>query len=350
MLSYVCKRLFLVIPTLFGIIALNFFIIQLAPGGPVEQMSAKLTNTLRSESSIGSIHLQTYQGAKGLDRELIEQLKVMYGFDKPIGERFLIMLQNYIHFDFGTSFYREAEVLSIIKEKLPVSITLGVLSTLIIYCISIPLGIAKALYDGSSFDTFTSICVTLLYSIPPFLFAILLIVLFAGGSFWDIFPLKDLVSQNFDSLGTWDKIKDFLWHVTLPLLCICVGGFASLTLLVKNSFLDEIHKGYVLLARSKGASNMRVLYGHVFRNAMLLLITLFPSTFIGMFFSSNLLIEIIFNLDGLGLLGYDSVITRDYPVVFGTLFIFTLIGLFANILSDLLYMVIDPRINFDKTH
>lgn len=350
MLSYVCKRLFLVIPTLFGIIALNFFIIQLAPGGPVEQMSAKLTNTLRSESSIGSIHLQTYQGAKGLDRELIEQLKVMYGFDKPIGERFLIMLQNYIHFDFGTSFYREAEVLSIIKEKLPVSITLGVLSTLIIYCISIPLGIAKALYDGSSFDTFTSICVTLLYSIPPFLFAILLIVLFAGGSFWDIFPLKDLVSQNFDSLGTWDKIKDFLWHATLPLLCICVGGFASLTLLVKNSFLDEIHKGYVLLVRSKGASNMRVLYGHVFRNAMLLLITLFPSTFIGMFFSSNLLIEIIFNLDGLGLLGYDSVITRDYPVVFGTLFIFTLIGLFANILSDLLYMVIDPRINFDKTH
>lgn len=350
MIFYIWKRLFLVIPTLLGIIALNFFIIQLAPGGPVEQMSARLTNTLHGESNAGSIRLQTYQGAKGLDNELIEQLKVMYGFDKPIGERFLIMLRNYIHFDFGVSFYREAEVLSIIKEKLPVSIALGVLSTLIIYCISIPLGIAKALYDGSAFDTFTSICITLLYSIPPFLFAILLIVLFSGGSFWDIFPLKDLVSKNFETLSIFEKIKDFLWHATLPLLCICVGGFASLTLLVKNSFLDEIHKGYVFLARSKGASNMRVLYGHIFRNAMLLLITLFPSTFIGMFFSSNLLIEIIFNLDGLGLLSYDSVITRDYPVVFGTLFIFTLIGLLANIISDFLYMVVDPRINFDKTH
>lgn len=350
MAYYICRRLFLVIPTLLGIIALNFFIIQLAPGGPVEQMSAKLTNTLHGESNAGSIRLQTYQGAKGLDKELIEKLKVMYGFDKPIAERFLIMLNNYFHFNFGTSFYREASVLSIIKEKLPVSIALGVLSTLIIYCISIPLGIAKALYDGSTFDTFTSICITFLYSIPPFLFAILLIVLFAGGSFWDIFPLKDLVSQNFESLNAWEKVKDFLWHTTLPLLCICVGGFASLTLLVKNSFLDEINKGYVLLAKSKGAGDMRVLYGHVFRNAMLLLITLFPSTFVGMFFSSNLLIEIIFNLDGLGLLGYDSVITRDYPVVFGTLFIFTLIGLIANIISDFLYVVVDPRINFDKSH
>lgn len=348
MLSYIFKRIFLVIPTLLGIITLNFFIIQLAPGGPVEQMSAKLTNTLQGESNAGSIRLSSYQGAKGLDSALITQLKEMYGFDKPILERFFIMLQNYMRFDFGESFYREARVLDIIKEKLPVSITLGIFSTLIIYLISIPLGIIKALYNNSPFDTFTSVCITLLYSIPPFLFAILLIVLFAGGSFWDIFPLKDLVSQNFHEMGLWDKIKDLLWHITLPLICICVGGFASLTLLVKNSFLDEINKGYVLLARSKGASNMRVLYLHIFRNAMLLLITLFPATFIGMFFSSNLLIEIIFNLDGLGLLGYDSVITRDYPVVFGTLFIFTLIGLFANIIGDLLYMVVDPRIDFDR--
>ncbi len=348
MFSYICKRLFLVIPTLLGIIALNFFIIQLAPGGPVEQMTAKLTNTVRSESNTGSIHLQTYQGARGLEQELIEQLKVMYGFDKPIGERFWIMLKNYAHFEFGSSFYREASVLAIIKEKLPVSIALGIFSTFIIYLISIPLGIIKALHNGTAFDTFTSVCIALLYSIPPFLFAILLIILFAGGNFWDIFPLKDLVSQNFAAMDTLEKIKDFLWHITLPLICICVGGFASLTLLVKNSFLDEIHKGYVLLAQSKGASNVRVLYGHIFRNAMLLLITLFPATFIGMFFSSNLLIEIIFNLDGLGLLGYDSVVTRDYPVVFGTLFIFTLIGLLTNILSDLLYMVVDPRIHFDR--
>ncbi len=348
MLYYFCKRFLLVIPTIIGIIAVNFFIIQLAPGGPIEQLSAKLTNSIHTESNTGSIHLQYYQGAKGLDEEFINQLKKMYGFDKSITQRFLIMLKNYIFFDFGTSFYREEKVIDIIKEKLPVSISLGIFSTIIIYLISIPLGIIKALKNGSKLDLYTSIIITLIYSIPSFLLAIILIVLFAGGSFWDIFPLKDLVSQNFESLSIWGKIKDFLWHLTLPLFCICASGFASLTFLVKNSFLDELGKSYILTAKSKGANNARIIYGHVFRNAMLLIISLFPATFVGMFFSSNLLIEIIFNLDGLGLLGYDSIITRDYPVVFGSLFIFTLIGLVVGIISDILYMIIDPRINFDK--
>ncbi len=348
MFYYFCKRFLLVIPTLIGIIAINFFIIQLAPGGPIEQMTSKLTNSTHGESNIGGINLQSYQGAKGLDDEFIEKLKKMYGFDKPITERFFIMIKNYICFDFGTSFYREVKVIDIIKEKLPVSISLGIFSTLIVYLVSIPLGIAKALYNGSKFDLSTSIIVALMYSIPSFLLAILLIVLFSGGSFWDLFPLKDLVSQDFNTLSLWGKVKDFLWHLTLPLICICIGGFASLTFLVKNSFLDELGKTYTLTAKSKGASNARVLYKHVFRNAMLLIISLFPATFIGMFFSSNLLIEIIFNLDGLGLLGYDSIVTRDYPIVFGTLFIFTLVGLIVGIISDILYMVIDPRINFDK--
>lgn len=349
MFLYCCKRLILLIPTLFGIITINFFIIQLAPGGPVEQMSARITNAVHGESNMGSINLHSYQGAKGLDEELIQQLKKMYGFDKPILERFWLMIKNYMRLDFGTSFYRETSVLDIIKEKLPVSISLGIFSTLIIYLVSIPLGIAKAVRNGSKFDSITSLFIAFLYSIPSFLFAILLIVLFAGGSFWDIFPLKGLTSDNFHELSIWGKIKDYIWHLILPVACICVSGFASLTLLVKNSFLDEMGKSYILLAKSKGASDMRILYGHIFRNAMLLVIALFPATFVSMFFSSNLLIEIIFSLDGLGLLGYDSVITRDYPVVFGTLFIFTFIGLIVGIISDILYMVVDPRINFDKT-
>ena len=334
MFLYCCKRLILLIPTLFGIITINFFIIQLAPGGPVEQMSARITNAVHGESNMGSINLHSYQGAKGLDEELIQQLKI---------------LQHYMRLDFGTSFYRETSVLDIIKEKLPVSISLGIFSTLIIYLVSIPLGIAKAVRNGSKFDSITSLFIAFLYSIPSFLFAILLSVLFAGGSFWDIFPLKGLTSDNFHELSIWGKIKDYIWHLILPVACICVSGFASLTLLVKNSFLDEMGKSYILLAKSKGASDMRILYGHIFRNAMLLVIALFPATFVSMFFSSNLLIEIIFSLDGLGLLGYDSVITRDYPVVFGTLFIFTFIGLIVGIISDILYMVVDPRINFNKT-
>ncbi|RDU64985.1 microcin ABC transporter permease [Helicobacter didelphidarum] len=348
MFAYFCKRFLLMIPTLLGIITINFFIIQLAPGGPVEQMSAKIANSIHGESNVGSIHLGAYQGAKGLDSELLEQLKKMYGFDKPIGERFFLMLKHYIQFDFGESFYRQERVIDIIQEKLSVSISLGIFSTLIIYFVSIPLGIIKACWNGEKFDSFTSLLITFLYSIPSFLLAILLIILFTGGNFFDIFPLKGLVSDNFDSLTTFDRVKDYLWHLVLPITCICAGGFASLTLLVKNSFLDEMGKSYVLLARSKGASNIRILYGHIFRNAMLLIVSLFPITFVGMFFGANLLIEIIFSLDGLGLLGYNSIITRDYPIVFGTLFIFTLIGLIAGIISDMLYMVIDPRINFDK--
>ncbi|RDU73433.1 microcin C ABC transporter permease YejB [Helicobacter aurati] len=350
MLFYICKRLLLIIPTLFGIIAINFFIIQLAPGGPIEQISAKFSNTTGNESNIGSVHLASYQGSRGLDSELIEQLRKEYGFDKPLMQRFWLVVENFVKLDFGTSFYREAKVIDIIKEKMPTSISLGVFSTIIIYLISIPLGIAKACKDGTSFDTFTSSLLAIGYAIPSFLFAILLIMLFCGGSFWDILPMKGLVSENFEELSFADKILDYLQHLILPLVCICIGGFASLTLLVKNSFLDEISKTYVVLAMAKGASNASILYGHVFRNACLLLVSLFPATFIGMFFSSNLLIEIVFSLDGLGLLGYDSIISRDYPVIFGTLFIFTLIGLIVNIISDILYMIIDPRITFDKAY
>ena len=336
------------IPTLLGIMTINFFIIQLAPGGPVEQMSAKIANNFHSESNVGSNNLLKYQGASGLDEELIEKLKELYGFDKPILTRYFIMLKNYVMFDFGESFYRQTLVTDIIKEKLPVSISLGIFSTLLVYLISIPLGIFKAIKNGSSFDSITSIIITLLYSIPAFLLALLLIVLFSGGSFFDIFPLKGLTSDNFSTLSTWGKIRDYLWHLVLPVICISVGGFASLVLLVKNSFIEQINKTYTLLAKSKGASDMRILYAHVFRNAILLIVSLFPASFVGMFFSSNLLIEIIFSLDGLGLLGYDSILSRDYPVVFGTLFIFTLIALIAGIISDVLMMIIDPRINFDK--
>lgn len=350
MLIYISKRLLLIIPTLFGIIALNFFIIQLAPGGPVEQISAKLTNSINGESNIGSVKLSSYQGSRGLDAEFLEQLNKDYGFDKPILDRFFLFLKNFIKFDFGVSFYRETRVIDIIMEKMPTSLSLGIFSTIIIYLISIPLGIAKACRDGSNFDAITSSILAIGYAIPSFLFAILLIVLFCGGSFWDILPLKGLVSENFHELSIMGKIMDYLWHLILPIICICIGGFASLTLLVKNSFLDEIGKTYVILAMAKGASNAVILYKHVFRNACLLLISLFPATFVGMFFSSNLLIEIIFSLDGLGLLGYDSIISRDYPVIFGTLFIFTLIGLLVNIISDVLYMIVDPRITFDKTY
>lgn len=348
MLPYLLKRLLLIIPTLFGILALNFFIIQLAPGGPVEQMSAKITNAASTESHTGSVRLSTYEGAKGLDSELIEKLKKMYGFDKSIGERFLLMLKNYAMLDFGSSFYREESVLNIIKEKLPVSISLGVFSTILIYLIAIPLGIKKALRDGSRFDSISSVMITFAYCIPSFLLGVLLIVLFCGGSFFSFFPLKGLVSDNFENLSTFGKVCDYLWHLALPLFCIVVTSFASLCFLVKNSFLDEMAKSYVLLVRAKGASNSRILYGHIFRNAMLLVISMFPLTFVSMFFSANLLIEIIFSLDGLGLLGYESILNRDYPIVFGTLFIFTLISLVVGILSDILYMLIDPRINFDS--
>lgn len=344
---YIFKRLLLVIPTLLGIVTINFFIIQLAPGGPVEQMMAKVEKI----SSNAETHLGTngvYRGGEGVDKDLLKSLEKEYGFDKPIGERYLLMLKNYLSFDFGQSFYRQINVIDLIKEKLPVSISLGVFSTLLIYLISIPLGIYKARHNGSKLDVLSSVLIIIANAIPAFLFAILLIVLFSGGSYWDIFPLRGLTSDDFDSLSFFGKIKDYLWHITLPVICLSIGGFATLTLLVKNSFLDEINKLYVRTAIAKGAGDKRVLYGHIFRNAMLLVISSFPSAFLGMFFSGSLLIEIIFSLDGLGLLGYQSIVTRDYPVVFGSLYIFTLLGLIVGIISDILYTFIDPRIDFEK--
>ncbi|MDO7252952.1 microcin C ABC transporter permease YejB [Helicobacter cappadocius] len=349
MLKYIFKRLLLIIPTLFGIITINFFIIQIAPGGPVEQMMAKIENIqTQGESSIGKIGNSPYRGADGMDDDLLQSLQKLYGFDQPLWKRYLMMLKNYLKFDFGESFYRQIKVIDLIKEKLPVSISLGVFSTILIYLISIPLGIFKARHNGSKIDILSSLIIVVANAIPAFLFAILLIVLFAGGSYWDIFPLRALVSDNFDTLSLFGKIKDYLWHITLPVVCLSIGGFATLTLLVKNSFLDEMNKLYVNTARAKGASEGRILYRHIFRNAMLLVISSFPAAFLGMFFSGSLLIEIIFSLDGLGLLGYDSVINRDYPVVFGTLYIFTILGLIINLISDVLYTFIDPRIDFEK--
>ena len=359
MSSYILRRLVLMIPTLFGIMLVNFAIIQVAPGGPVEQMIARLEGfdvnaTSRiSGSGAGDIQQSTldesgeYRGRRGLDPELIKDIEKLYGFDKPAHERFVQMLQNYLTLDFGDSFFRDAKVIDLIREKLPVSISLGLWSTLIIYLISIPLGIRKALKHGSRFDIWSSALITTGYAIPSFLLAILLIVLFAGGSYWNIFPLRGLVSDNFDQLSLLGKIKDYAWHMILPVTCMVISGFATLTMLTKNSFLDEIHKQYVQTARAKGLDEHRVLYGHIFRNAMLLVISGFPAALIGILFTSSLLIEIIFSLDGLGLLGYEAAINRDYPVVFGSLYIFTLLGMVIKLIGDLTYMAVDPRIDFE---
>ena len=359
MSSYILRRLVLMIPTLFGIMLVNFAIIQVAPGGPVEQMIARLEGfdvnaTSRiSGAAAGDIQQSTldesgeYRGRRGLDPELIKDIEKLYGFDKPAHERFVQMLQNYLTLDFGDSFFRDAKVIDLIREKLPVSISLGLWSTLIIYLISIPLGIRKALKHGSRFDIWSSALITTGYAIPSFLLAILLIVLFAGGSYWNIFPLRGLVSDNFDQLSLLGKIKDYAWHMILPVTCMVISGFATLTMLTKNSFLDEIHKQYVQTARAKGLDEQRVLYGHIFRNAMLLVISGFPAALIGILFTSSLLIEIIFSLDGLGLLGYEAAINRDYPVVFGSLYIFTLLGMVIKLIGDLTYMAVDPRIDFE---
>lgn len=353
MAFYVLKRLLLIIPTLLGIITLNFFIIQSAPGGPVEQMVAKLSGASNQESNNASLQERQlsksyYKGAQGMDSALYAELTKLYGFDKPLWERYFLMLKKYVLFDFGQSFYRQIGVIDLIKEKLPVSISLGFFSTLLIYLISIPLGIYKARHNNSHLDVATSVAVVVANAIPAFLFAIVLIVLFASGTYWQIFPLKGLVSDDFASLSTFGKIKDYLWHISLPVLCMSIGGFASLTLLVKNSFLDEMGKLYLISARAKGAGESRIFYGHVFRNAMLLVIAGFPSAFLGVFFSGSLLIEIIFSLDGLGLLGFESIVNRDYPVVFGSLYIFTLLGLIINLISDLTYTLVDPRIDFER--
>lgn len=343
--NYIFKRLMLVIPTLLGIMTLNFFIIQAAPGGPVEQMIAKLEG-VGTQGEVA--HTQSIYKNQGLDAEMLAKINTLYGFDKPLLERYFLMLKNYLTFNFGESFYKNTKVVDLILEKLPVSISLGLWSTLLIYLISIPLGIKKAIKDGSVFDSVTSTMIVIGNAIPTFLFALILIILFAGGTYFSIFPLRGIVGDDFESLSFLGKIKDYFWHITLPVLSLSIGGFAALTLLSKNSFLEEIHKQYVKLAYSKGLSQNQVLYGHIFRNAMLLIIASIPSALLGILLSGSLLIEIIFSLDGLGLLGYESIISRDYPVIFGSLYIFTLLGLLVGILSDVVYTLVDPRINFQK--
>ncbi|WP_435337097.1 microcin C ABC transporter permease YejB [Acinetobacter sp. LH3_13] len=350
--TYILKRLLLIIPTLFFILLINFVVIQIAPGGPVEQ-AIQQAEAFQGMGMIGGETAATsnssnYQGAKGLSDEMVAKIEAQYGFDKPAHERFWKMLTSYVQLDFGTSFFKDKPVTQLLWEKLPVSLSLGLWSTLLIYLISIPLGIKKARQHGLLFDKATSILLAVGYAIPAFAFAILLIVFFAGGSYFQWFPLQGLVSENFAQLSLWGKITDYFWHMTLPLLAMVIGGFAGLTYLTKYSFMEELNKQYVLAARSKGLTESRVLYGHVFRNAMLIVIAGLPEALVGIFFVGNLFIEIIFNLDGLGLLGFEAIVQRDYPVIFGTLFIFTLLGLILRLISDVLYQVIDPRISFES--
>jgi microcin C transport system permease protein len=366
MAAYLVRRILLMIPTLLGIMFVSFVVVQFAPGGPIERVIAQISGadtgaTSRISGSPGGDFgargqaqnnaagnaNSKYRGAQGLDPEFIKSLEKQFGFDKPAYQRFGIMLWNYATFDFGKSYFRDVSVLQLVKEKLPVSMSLGIFMTLITYLISIPLGIRKAVTDGSPFDTWTSSLIIIGYAIPGFLFAILLIVLFAGGSFWDVFPLRGLTSDNFAALPWYAKILDYFWHLVLPLISMALAAFATMTLLTKNSFLDEIRKQYVLTARAKGCTSRQVLYGHVFRNAMLIVIAGFPGAFVHAFFTGSLLIETIFSLDGLGLLGFESVLNRDYPVVFATLYIFSLVGLAVNLLADLTYTWVDPRIDFE---
>ncbi len=361
MSAYILRRLLFIIPTLFGIMVLNFIIVQAAPGGPVERILAQLQGqgveaTARFGGGEARETGQTVQaaeesdsrGARGIDPELIEELEKQFGFDKPAHERFVQMMGNYLRFDFGNSFFQDRSVTDLVMDKMPVSISLGLWTTLLVYLISIPLGIRKAVADGSRFDIWTSGVVIIGNAIPSFLFAVLLVVLFAGGSYLDWFPLRGLVSDEWESLSWPARIADYFWHITLPILAMVIGGFAGLTMLTKNSFMEEINKQYVLTARAKGLTERRVLYRHVFRNAMLIVVAGFPSAFIGILFSSSLLIEVIFSLDGLGLLGFEAAIDRDYPVMFGTLFVFTLLGLVMNLIGDLMYVLIDPRIDFES--
>jgi len=354
--AYIARRLMLVIPTLLGIMIINFALVQFVPGGPIEQIIAELEgqgDVFESIAGTGSdtisvVENDAYAGARGLPPEFIAELEREFGFDKPPLERFLNMIWNYLRLDFGESYFRSISVVDLVLEKMPVSISLGLWSTLIAYIVSIPLGIRKAVHDGTSFDTWTSGIIILAYAIPGFLFAIILLVLFAGGSYFQIFPLRGLTSDNFDDLSLLGKVLDYFWHIALPIIASTISGFATLTLLTKNSFMDEIQKQYVITARAKGLADRQVLYGHVFRNAMLIVIAGFPSVFIGVFFGSSLIIETIFSLDGLGRLGFEAAVARDYPVIFGTLFIFGLMGLVVGIFSDLMYVLVDPRIDFEK--
>ncbi len=370
MAAYLMKRFLLIFPTLLGIMLISFAIIQFAPGGPVERVIAQLSGTdvsatdrfggggggelagssAKAQAGQGAMDATSskYRGAQGLDPEFIKSLERQFGFDKPAHERFLLMMKNYLTFSFGNSYFRDISVIELIKEKLPVSISLGLWMTLITYLVSIPLGIRKAVRDGEPFDTWTSGFLVVGYAVPGFLVAVLLLVVFAGSSFFQWFPSRGLTSENWDQLSLFGKIIDYFWHLTLPLIALALGTFTTMTFLTKNTFLDEIRKQYVVTARAKGLSEGQVLYGHVFRNAMLLIIAGFPAAFVGAFFSGSLLIETIFSLDGLGLLGFESVINRDYPVVFATLYIFSLVGLLMNLLSDFIYTLVDPRIDFES--
>ncbi|MGB1239262.1 MAG: microcin C ABC transporter permease YejB [Pseudomonadales bacterium] len=363
MSAYVIRRLLLVIPTLLAIITINFFLIQLAPGGPVDQMIAqqmglnasmldRITGNEEGDANSDAEQAQEdggdYRASIGLTEEDIEAIKQQFGFDRPLHERYFEMLYNYITFDFGDSLFRGRSVMDLIVERLPVSISLGLWTTFLVYFISIPLGIRKAIKHSSRFDVWTTSIVLAGNAIPQFLFAVLLIIFFAGGNFYDIFPLRGLVSNEFDQLSTFEKIGDYFWHMALPIIAMTIGGFAGLTMLTKNSFLDEIHKQYVITARAKGLREHAILYKHIFRNAMLIIIAGFPAAFISIFFTGSLLIEVIFSLDGLGLLAFETTLARDYPVIFATLYIFGLLGLLMNILSDVMYSVVDPRIDFDS--
>jgi len=354
MTSYILRRLLLILPTLFGIMAINFIIVQAAPGGPVEQMIAKVRGLDVSATARVSGQQTTTMGAKdqrgrqGLDPEFLDRINTLYGFDKPIGERFFIMMKNYATFNFGDSYFRDRAVIDLIIDKMPVSISLGLWTTLLVYVLAIPLGIAKAMRDGSRFDVATSSAVIVGNAVPGFLFAIILIVVFAGGRYFDWFPLRGLVSENWSTLSLWGQIKDYFWHLVLPIGSMVIGGFAGLTMLTKNSFLEEINKQYVMTARAKGLTERRVMYGHIFRNAMLIVVAGFPSAFVGILFTGALMTEIIFSLDGLGLLGFEAALKRDYPVMFGSLYFFTLLGLILNLVGDVMYHLIDPRIDFEK--
>jgi microcin C transport system permease protein len=354
--TYLAKRVLLIFPTLFGILLLNFVIIQFAPGGPVEQALAQVTGlggmsttaSVSSGNSMGPSNESGYTGGSGLDPELIARIEKQFGFDKPAHERFFQMVLNYIQFDFGDSYFQDRAVVELVLERLPVSISIGIWALLLIYSVSIPLGVAKAVRDGMRFDLYTSAAIFIAYAIPNFLFAIILIVIFSGGSYLDWFPLRGLHSEEAAQMGMLDWIGDYLWHLTLPLTALTIGGFATLTMLTKNSFMEELNKQFVLTARAKGLTESRVLYGHVFRNAMIIVIAGFPGAFVALLFTGALLIEVIFSIDGIGLLGYEAIIKRDYPILFGTLFFFTLVGLVMHLIGDVIYTLVDPRIDFES--
>ena len=368
MYAYIARRLLLIVPTLLGIMVINFFVIQIVPGGPVEQLIAQIAGTAVSatarisggggetapspgaqpQSARGASEPGRYRGARGLDPSFIKEIEKMYGMDKPIAARFVDMMRRYVTFDFGESYFQDRKVVDLVFERMPVSISLGLWTTLLVYLISIPLGIAKAVRDGTRFDVVTSSVVTVAYSIPSYLFAILLIVFFAGGRYLSLFPLRGIVSDNWRELPLLQKVLDYLWHMALPIVAMVISGFAGLTMLTKNFFVDQVKQQYVITARAKGLPEKRVLYGHVFRNAMLLVLSGIPEAFIGILFTGSLLIEVIFSLNGLGLLGFEAAIKRDYPVMFASLYFFSLLGLVMRLVSDLMYVVVDPRIDFES--